>query len=132
MSVRDPTARRRKWPGWAAVERAAVSDRRICVQGVSSSGWRSAVVVTIATFDMMPDAHIALGRLRAEGIEARLADEHLVQTDWLYSIAVGGIKLQVAETSVHRALEILARDDSSAAEEQAMDSGSIDLDSLEC
>lgn len=67
-------------------------------------------MITIATFDTMPDAHIALGRLRAEGIEARLADEHMVQTDWLYAIAVGGIKLQVDEADAERARTILATD----------------------
>ena len=69
-------------------------------------------MVTIATFDTMLDAHIALGRLQAEGIEAVLADEHLVQTDWLYAIAVGGIKLQVAEADAPYAVEVLGRDDS--------------------
>jgi hypothetical protein len=67
-------------------------------------------MVTVATFDNMPDAHIALGRLRAEGVDGVLADEHLVQTDWLYSIAVGGIKLRVPEEQVPRALEILGAD----------------------
>lgn len=67
-------------------------------------------MITIATYDTMPDAHIALGRLRAEGIEAHLADEHLVQTDWLYAIAVGGIKLQVAASDVDRARTVLATD----------------------
>jgi hypothetical protein len=67
-------------------------------------------MVTVATFDNMPDAHIALGRLRAEGVDGILADEHLVQTDWLYSIAVGGIKLRVPEEQVPRALEILGAD----------------------
>ncbi|KAA3628814.1 MAG: DUF2007 domain-containing protein [Proteobacteria bacterium] len=67
-------------------------------------------MITIATFDTMPDAHIALGRLRAEGIEAYLADEHLVQTDWLYAIAVGGIKLRVDAADADRAREILATD----------------------
>lgn len=67
-------------------------------------------MITIATFDTMPDAHIALGRLHAEGIEAHLADQHLVQTDWLYAIAVGGIKLQVAEEDAPRARAILATD----------------------
>ena len=52
-------------------------------------------LVTVATFDNMPEAHIAMGRLKTEGIPCRLADENLVQTDWLYNIAVGGIKLQV-------------------------------------
>ncbi len=66
--------------------------------------------VTVATFDFMPDAHIAMGRLKTEGIECHLADEHLVQTDLLYSIAVGGIKLQVNEDDEQKALAILAKD----------------------
>ncbi|MEJ2344832.1 MAG: DUF2007 domain-containing protein [Gammaproteobacteria bacterium] len=67
-------------------------------------------MVTVATFDNMVDAHIALGRLQAEGIPATLADENLVQTDWLYSIAVGGIKLQVADADAGRARLVLATD----------------------
>ena len=63
--------------------------------------------VTIATYEFWPDADIARGRLRVEGVEAQLADQHLVQTDWLYSIAVGGIKLRVAPHDVDRAREIL-------------------------
>ncbi len=74
-------------------------------------------MITIATFDTLPDAYIALGRLQAEGIDCRLADEHLVQMDWLYSIAVGGIKLQVREQDAERALQILEADDSEAAEQ---------------
>lgn len=73
-------------------------------------------MVTVATFDNMVDAHIALGRLQAEGVPASLADEHLVQTDWLYAIAVGGIKLQVEPALVERALRILATDYSDAAD----------------
>lgn len=69
-------------------------------------------LVTVASFDFLPQAEIARGRLLAEGIECRLADEHLVQTDWLYSIAVGGIKLQVPARDAERALAILDRDDS--------------------
>jgi hypothetical protein len=67
-------------------------------------------MITIATYDFWPNAEIARGRLQAEGIEAALADQHLVQTDWLYSIAVGGIKLQVAAGDVERALHILNQD----------------------
>jgi len=64
----------------------------------------------IARYDGMPEAHIAMGRLAAEGIDAWLADEHLVQTDWLYSIAVGGIKLRVADEDAERAVIILETD----------------------
>ena len=66
--------------------------------------------ITVATFDFMPDAHIAMGRLQAEGIDCHLADENLVQTDWLYSIAVGGIKLQVNEGDEEIARRILDTD----------------------
>jgi len=67
-------------------------------------------MVTIARFDFLPQAEIVRGRLLAEGIDCRLADQHLVQTDWLYSIAVGGIKLQVEAKDAERAQAILNRD----------------------
>jgi hypothetical protein len=66
--------------------------------------------ITVATFDFWPSAEIARGRLLAEGIDCELADQHLVQTDWLYSLAVGGIKLQVAAQDAERALTILSHD----------------------
>lgn len=66
--------------------------------------------VTVATFDNMPDAYIAQGLLEAEGIACYLQDENLVQTDWLYSIAVGGIKLRVPQSLLDRAQQLLAQD----------------------
>lgn len=71
---------------------------------------------TVATFDNQPLAYIAMGKLHAAGIEASLADENLVQTDWLYAIAVGGIKLEVAEADAERAEQILAEDWSDSLE----------------
>jgi len=65
---------------------------------------------TIATFDTIIDANMAMGRLEAEGILAQLVDQHLVQTDMLYSIAVGGIKLQVEQQLADKAREVLATD----------------------
>ena len=67
-------------------------------------------LTTIATFDNMPAAHIAKGRLEAEGISCWLKDENLGQTDWLYNIAVGWIKLQVESRYVDRARAILDTD----------------------
>lgn len=67
-------------------------------------------MITVATFDFLPQAEIARGRLRAEGIAAELADQNLVQTDWLYSIAVGGIKLKVRAADAARAQAILEHD----------------------
>lgn len=74
---------------------------------------------TVATFDNIVDAHIALGRLQAENLPAFLNDQHLVQTDWLYSIAVGGIKLQVEPQYAEQARRILATDYSREADEGA-------------
>lgn len=66
--------------------------------------------VTIATFDKTTDAHIALGRLAAEGIHAMLFDDNMVQMDWLYAIALGGIKLRVQRIDAVAARRILATD----------------------
>jgi hypothetical protein len=67
-------------------------------------------MVTVATFDTLPDAHIALGRLQAEGIPCRLVDEHMGDYGMPASIAVGGIKLQVSPADLDRAREALALD----------------------
>ena len=53
--------------------------------------------ITIATFNDFTEAHILKGRLEAEGILCFLADENIVAVQPFYSIAVGGIKLQVTE-----------------------------------
>jgi len=70
--------------------------------------------VTVATYDNSTDAHIALGRLSAEGIEALLFDEQTVQMDWLYAIALGGVKLRVARGDEIAARRVLATDYSAA------------------
>ena len=74
--------------------------------------------ITIATYDKSMDAHIALGRLSAEGIKAQLFDDNMVQ---MYSIAVGGIKLRVARGDAQAAREVLATDYSAALDETDRD-----------
>ena len=66
--------------------------------------------VTIATYDKTTDAHIAMGRLAVEGIRALLFDDNMVQMDWLYAIALGGIKLRVTRSDETLARSILATD----------------------
>jgi len=66
--------------------------------------------VTVATYDKPTDAHIALGRLSAEGIEAQIFDDHMVQMDWLYSIALGGVKLRVSRGDEKAARAVLETD----------------------
>jgi DNA-directed RNA polymerase subunit RPC12/RpoP len=54
------------------------------------------------------EAHIAQGKLQEEGISCWLKDENTVTLNPLLTIAVGSIKLMVAETQLDRAKELLS------------------------
>lgn len=62
---------------------------------------------TIATFSKAEEAHLLRMRLEAGGIPAYLLDENIVQVNWLYSNAIGGVRVQVAEEDVAKALELM-------------------------
>lgn len=64
-------------------------------------------LVAIRSYDNYIPAHIAMGRLEAEGIRCWLQNENSVTIDPFLSNAIGGILLMVAEVQVDRALEIL-------------------------
>src|SRR6478609_8075277 len=51
--------------------------------------------VTVATFGESAAAHVARLKLENEGIPVFIADENIGVALWHYSIATGGIKLQV-------------------------------------
>ncbi len=74
-------------------------------------------LVTIASFSFPHEAHIARAKLDSEGIPAVLADEFTISMQWLYSNALGGVKVQVPPSCAQRALEILAQDDSDLLED---------------
>jgi tetratricopeptide (TPR) repeat protein len=61
--------------------------------------------VTIATFGSVGDAHVAKGRLEADGIPAFVLDEYAASTFGLGQ--TGGIRLQVRGSDVDRAVQIL-------------------------
>lgn len=63
--------------------------------------------ITVASFSTPLEAHLVRGRLEAEGIAARIADEHLINADWLMSQALGGVKIQVEPASREAALAVL-------------------------
>ena len=65
---------------------------------------------TVASFREPFKAHLAQGRLEAEGIPAVVLDDHLVRLDWVLSQAIGGVKIQVHEENMSQAREILAAD----------------------
>lgn len=66
-------------------------------------------LVTIATFDLAPQARLAQNALQAAGIDAAVSDETVVAMEWLLAAAVGGIKLQVREEDADRAVAELER-----------------------
>jgi len=53
-------------------------------------------------------AALARAHLEAAGIETVLLDEHIVAQNWLYSNAVGGVRLCVDQGSADAARELLA------------------------
>ena len=62
---------------------------------------------TVATFREAYQAYLAKGKLEAEGIFTIILDEYLIGINWMYSQAIGGVKLQVPEADFERAREIL-------------------------
>ena len=59
--------------------------------------------VVVATFSFPLDAHIAKANLESVGISSFIADEHTVNMQWLYSDAMGGVRLFVQEKDLEEA-----------------------------
>jgi hypothetical protein len=68
------------------------------------------VLTTIASFSFPYEAHIAKSLLESEDIPAFIADEHTINMQWLYSNAMGGVRLQVPTSLASRAKELLSQD----------------------
>lgn len=65
---------------------------------------------TLASFSKAEDAHLLRARLEGSGIAAYVRDENMVSVDWLYSNAIGGVKVDVADEDFIAARELLAAD----------------------
>lgn len=63
---------------------------------------------TVARFRDPYEAHIARSQLEAAGLEAFVFDDHTITANWLYSGAIGGVRVCVAEPDEAAALEILS------------------------
>ncbi|MGB0944813.1 MAG: DUF2007 domain-containing protein [Marinomonas sp.] len=68
------------------------------------------MLITIARFTYPYEAQIAWSKLDALGVSAYIADEHTINMQWLYSNALGGVRLQVREEDEQAALLALAED----------------------
>ena len=66
------------------------------------------MLITIATFSFLHEAHLAKAKLEAFDIPSFISDEHTTNNlRWAYSNIAGGIRLQVPEEFAAQAQEIL-------------------------
>lgn len=64
-------------------------------------------LITVVAFTYPHELAIVKGRLESEGIECFVKDEMTIQVHNFYSNAIGGVKLQVKNSDVENAIEIL-------------------------
>lgn len=66
--------------------------------------------VVAETYSFPYEAQIAKTQLEAMAIPARIENEHTINMDWLYSNALGGVRLLVPQEYLSVAQSILAQD----------------------
>ncbi|QDV24012.1 putative signal transducing protein [Aureliella helgolandensis] len=64
-------------------------------------------LVTVDECTYLGEAELIKDMLIDQGIQAVLADEHIIAMDWLLSNAIGGVKIQVQESEVPAARTII-------------------------
>ena len=65
------------------------------------------MLVTIAVFTNPLEAHILRGRLESEEIPAYVYHQHHIWMHWLYSYALGGVKVWIHSMHLDKAKEIV-------------------------
>jgi hypothetical protein len=78
-------------------------------------------LVTISKFVSLGEAKLAQGKLVAAGISAFVCDENMHAMNWHMGMALGGIRLQVPDSQVVRALEVLDDFEPEAGEALSVD-----------
>jgi Putative prokaryotic signal transducing protein len=73
-------------------------------------------LVAVRRFRDLPEALVAKGLLDSVNIKCFLSDENTVRMDWLWSNALGGVRLWVREDDVAQAVELLDHDFSNEPE----------------
>ena len=76
-------------------------------------------MVTIRICSTLPEAQVIQSELEGSGIKGFLPDELTVQNDWLWTNAIGGIRVQVLEENAERAAEVLDETHSKTEQEVA-------------
>lgn len=65
-------------------------------------------LATVAVVSTVFEADLLRSRLQGEGISAYIANKNLVGMNWLYSNAVGGVRIEVEYHNEQAAREIIA------------------------
>lgn len=76
-------------------------------------------LVTIAHYRDVPEAGLAKSRLEGAGITCCLDNEYTVGANWLYSNAVGGVKLSVREEDAEEAKAIIEENPEAITSEES-------------
>jgi hypothetical protein len=79
-------------------------------------------LVNISSYRDLQDAYLVRGKLESDGIRVFLRNEHTIGVQWLYSTALGGVKLDVPESQAKKALSLLEEYQSREIAEQTLDS----------
>ncbi|MEJ0001169.1 MAG: DUF2007 domain-containing protein [Verrucomicrobiota bacterium] len=64
-------------------------------------------MVTVRTCSMLSEAQVMQSVLAGSGIASFLPDEMTVQNNWMWTDAIGGVRIQVNDEDAARADEIL-------------------------
>lgn len=64
-------------------------------------------IVTLVRFGELPAAQLLCGRLESEGIECLIPDAIMAAQTWHLNRAIGGIRVQVRQSDLERAKQIL-------------------------
>jgi hypothetical protein len=73
-------------------------------------------LVALRRFRDLPGALVAKGLLDSAGIKCFLSDENTVRMDWMWSNALGGVRLWVREDDLPESAALLGHDFSSESE----------------
>ena len=77
-------------------------------------------LITIGSYEFVAEAEIAQMFLRENGVNAFLRDQNIIAMDWLLGNAIGYVKLQVPQSQIETARELLAafKEDSAGDDEE--------------
>jgi hypothetical protein len=65
-------------------------------------------LIALRRFSFLPEALVAKGVLDSAGVRCFLTDENTVRMDWLWSNALGGVRLWVREDDLPEAATLLS------------------------